>query len=170
MPLLLVVAIGGLPLHTALGDRFLGEYSVRAAVVAPALILLSVVILIAIEYRGSPLRQRYPTTWVRWLAWPLFTLTLAGLLFLSGRGWVAGASRLLAHESVAVELAVLSARRHETRRTLCLQYVDLKYKEGVERLCVDQLLVQGKVSAGDKLLAIGVASPLGVHLQALRLQ
>jgi hypothetical protein len=38
------------------------------------------------------------------------------------------------------------------------------------QLCADPFLARGEVLAGKKLLAVGVASPLGLHIEALRLR
>ncbi len=168
--LLVVVAVGGLPLHSFLGDQFLSDYSLRPVVIASIFVVLAVLLLMAIEAHSSELRRRLPTAWVRWLAWPIFTLALAGVLFLSSRGWLAGLSRLLAQDQATAQLTVLRVSRHETRRTLCHQYLEFQYKVSAQRLCADSLLVEGRAVAGRTLLASGVASPLGFHVQALRLQ
>jgi hypothetical protein len=168
--LLVAVALGGLLLQSLLGNQFLGDYSYRPAVIAPVLAVLALAVLVGIETRTSAFRRRVPTTWVRWLAWPLFTFTLAGVLFLSGRGWLVGLSRLLANKQATVELTVVSASRRETRRTLCRQYLQLEYGASMQYLCADQLLAEGHASVGETILASGAASPLGLHVTTLRLR
>lgn len=167
--LLPILAVGGLLLDSVFRDQFLAAYSVPTAVLAPMLIAPSALLMTSTPMRAQ-VRSRYPTAWVRWLVWPAFILCVAGLLFISGQGWVAGASRLLARKQSVVELQVVSVGRYESRRTLCLQRVEVKYMDVKSRLCADPFLAQGEELAGKKLLAVGVTSPLGLHIEALRLQ
>jgi hypothetical protein len=167
--LLLVLAVGGLLLDSVFGNQFLAVHSIPTPVLAPMLIAPSALLIASTPLRAQ-VRSRYPTAWVRWLFWPAFILCLAGLLFISGHGWVAGASRLLARKQSTVELQVVTVGRYESRRKLCLQWVEVKYMEVKSQLCADPFLARGEVLAGKKLLAVGVASPLGLHIEALRLR
>lgn len=164
----LIAFFVGLMLEHIVGDGFFGHYAWRAAVLAPLLIALAATITTAAPMREA-FWSRFPSTWSRCIAWPALTLCFAGLLALSGRGWIASVSRVLAHEERVVALTALSVERYETRRTLCLRRLGFKYRTGEEHVCADKMLPDGRLAPGDNILAIGAASPLGFHLKALRL-
>jgi hypothetical protein len=166
--LLLFVFFGGLFLDSAFGDFFLGDHALPNAVLVP-LLLIPTVLVFAFKPFRAQLRSRFPTAWVRLLVYPVFFLLVPFILSISGRGWVAGASRLLAFKNVTIELDVQSVSRYEGRRTLCLQRLEVKRNAQVSTLCADPLIAKGQVSAGMRLVGLGIASPWGVHLQALQM-
>lgn len=164
----LLFLLTGLALHSFLGKQFLPAYSPPPAAIAIGLLVGALLLLSALESCAPFMRHRIPTAWLRWLAWPLFTLATAGVLYLSSQGWIAGTSRVLAHDEGFKELNVLGNRRYETRRALCLQYVELEYQRSAKEMCADGLLVDDRRVDGKSLLAKGLVSPLGFHVQQFR--
>lgn len=169
MLLILLAILVGLPLHTSFNDQFFSVYTLPAMVVAPLLIGF-VGLLMSTSIFLADLRRRFPTAWVRVLVWPAFVLILAAFLYMSVSGWIAATSRLFAHEPATIELDVLNVDRHETKQAICLQRIQVRYRERESRWCADPFVTQGEIRAGTRLQASGWSSPLGFHLEALRTQ
>ncbi|WP_431265543.1 hypothetical protein ACQ859_09350 [Roseateles chitinivorans] len=163
----LSLLLAGLPLWLVFDEHFLGAYRAHPAVLLPSLFVLGLLVAIRPSMDAS-LEIRTPTPWVRTLLKPVVALLLAGALYVIGCGWVAATSRLLARTPATIVLEVLNIDRDETRRSTCLQRVELSYQGRWHRVCVDELPVRGHLVAGTTLAGIGRVSPLGFHLEALR--
>ncbi|MBB5204950.1 hypothetical protein HNQ51_002269 [Inhella inkyongensis] len=162
-----VYALCGIVLSRVVGDEFIASYQLHPALMAPMLGFPAIVVGAWITRR---LREaRGLSSGVLGLAaFILFSGTVAGLLFLAAQGWVALTSTLLSQRPAVLKLTVLSVRRWESRRSVCQQYLELQHGRATENLCADDFPLSGKLIAGRQVEFVGVASPVGFHVQGLR--
>jgi hypothetical protein len=171
LPCLVVFGIAGFALSVGLGNEFLARYTVSPYALAILLGPLSIA-LAAVHLRAPYQLKSISTPVIRWLAYPLFTLVIAGVLYFASRGWVAGVSRALAFNGATLELTVLSSNSTTNRhgRITCTEFLVLRRGERTERLCADGLWMGKRNILGSTIVATGWASPLGFHIEALQRQ
>jgi hypothetical protein len=164
-----VYVLPGLAISHFFGHGFIAAYSVHPLVLVLLLAGPSVFVTNAVigHYKNS---ARLVTPWVQWAAWVLFGLVISGLIFLATRGWVAGASSLLVTRVATLELQVVSAARTESRRSVCNRYLELRNGTSTEQFCSDAFSLHGTPLPGKGIAVVGRASPLGLHIQELRVR
>jgi hypothetical protein len=156
----------GAALYVLFGRLFVSKYPINSANGFLVLLPIACCLMLLLD-RDTPFNIRFPTPWVRWLAWPLLAMALAGFLGLTACGWVAGASRLIANESGVIETLVVKNAPYDGRRSWCAQQLTLAFAGGEHSICADKLQASTPLKVGKTLLIKGPESLLGIHAQSL---
>ncbi len=164
---LVAYAVGGMSSSVLLGNNFIASYALHPAMLAVVLGIPAAAIGAWIVRRLRD-ERRLSSRPLSLAAFLLFAGTVAALLFSATRGWVAVASELLPKQPSALELTVVSVGRSESRRSVCHQHLQLRHGNTIERLCADNIPLQGQLAAGRSVKLIGAASPVGFHIRQLQ--
>jgi hypothetical protein len=157
----------GLLLRVVLGAVFFPSWPLSERATFLLSVLASIALLLTWKASPAVFASRFEVEAIRWLIWLAAALVFAGVTFLSGLGWVAGISRLLAVEQPVTYVSILLNERYETRRTLCVQRILIKIDNDLHWICADDWLATRRMEVGEALAIRSLKSPLGLHVQHL---
>ena len=174
VPAIIVMAllVAGTLLEITMGTGFIFSGSNAYYTAMPwlfgVLIPVFAVGLFLLERINHNLRAQSPTWFVRWfLVFPGIVTLSAAIVVFSPLGWAAALGWAIGSPSDLVEMQVMSVDQPSRSSRGCNQYARLQFEGTNSRICLEGRLSGPAPLAGEKVLASGRISRLGLFIERI---